>query len=133
LAVGASAKVLVIDDEAIVGLSCQAILGAEGCDVRTAITGEEALSRLQTEHFDVVLLDLKIPGSGGLNLLPEIRKVSPRTEVVVITGYPSLENAKELIRLGAFEYVAKPFVPLALRNVIQKAILCKPWAIHERC
>ncbi len=126
-------KILVIDDDPIVCQSCQGILADDGHDVHIALTGEEAMRMIRSEQFDIALLDLRIPGSGGLKLLREIRKASPRTEVVVITGYPSIENAQESIRLGAFDYVAKPFVPQTLRSVIWQALSCKPWMIRERC
>jgi two-component system, OmpR family, phosphate regulon sensor histidine kinase PhoR len=126
-------RILVIDDDAIVCQSCQGILVTDGHEVRMAQTGEDAMRMLQSEHFDVALLDLRIPGTGGLKLLRAIRKASPQTEVVVITGYPSIENAQESIRLGAFDYVAKPFVPQTLRSVIWQALSCKPWMIQERC
>ena len=84
-------------------------------------------------NFDVALVDLRIPGSGGLSLLRAIRKVSPQTETIVITGYPSLMNAKESIRLGAFAFVAKPVVPQTLRTVVSQVLTCKPWKIQERC
>jgi DNA-binding NtrC family response regulator len=127
------AKILVVDDDAIVCQSCQGILAADGYDVTVAQTGEEAMRRIENERFDVALLDLKIPGSGGLRLLRAIRRVSPQTDVVVMTGYPSIENAKGSIRLGATDYVSKPLVPQTLRRVIGQVLSCKPWAIQERC
>ncbi|MBC8870835.1 MAG: response regulator [Planctomycetes bacterium] len=129
----ATARILVIDDDPIVGRSCEGILAPDGHDVSVAFTGEEAMRRIESNDFDIVLLDLRIPGSGGLGLLRTIRKASPRTEVVVITGYPSIENAKESIRLGAFDYVTKPLPPQRLRGVIYQVLQCKPWAIQERC
>lgn len=127
------AKILVVDDEAIVCRSCRRVLAADGHDVSTALTGEEALRKIADDCFDVALLDLKIRGSGGLTVLRAIRKASPQTEVVVITGYPSIENAKESIRLGAFEYLTKPFVPQTLRTVVSQVLACKPWKMQERC
>jgi len=127
------AKILVIDDEDIVCRSCQRILSADGHDVSTACSGDEAMGKIENDHFDVALVDLKIPGSGGLSILRAIRKSSPQTTVVVITGHPSIENAKEAIRLGAFEFVTKPFVPQTLRRVVSQVLTCKPWTMQERC
>jgi DNA-binding NtrC family response regulator len=127
------AKILVVDDDAIVCQSCQGILAADGYDVTVAQTGEEAMRNIENERFDVALLDLKIPGSGGLRLLRAIRRISPQTNVVVMTGYPSIENAKGSIRLGASDYVSKPLVPQTLRRVIGQVLSCKPWTIQERC
>ena len=126
------AKVLVVDDEDIVCRSCLRVLAAEGHDVSTALTGEEALRKIENDSFDVALLDLKIRGSGGLKVLRAIRKTSPQTEVVVITGYPSVENAKESIRLGAFDYVTKPLLPQTLRTVVSQVLTCKPWKMQGR-
>ncbi len=126
------AKILVVDDEPVVCQSCQRILAAEDREVCVASTGEEAIQKIENDHFDVALVDLKIPGSGGLNLVRAIRKTSPRTEVVVITGYPSIENAKESIRLGAFEFVTKPFVPDTVCSVVSQALACQPWTMTER-
>ena len=125
-------KILVVDDEDIVCQSYRRVLEADGHDMSTATTGEEALGKIAAGRFDVVLLDLKIPGSGGLHLLRAIRRVSPRTEVVVITGYPSVESAKEAIRFGAFDVVTKPLVPNELRRMVSQVLACKLSTTHNR-
>lgn len=126
------AKVLVVDDKAIECRNCIRVLADDGHEVTVVFTGDEALSKIAHDRYDVALLDLKNPGSGGLRVLRAIRKTSPQTDVVVITGHPSLENAKESIRLGAFDYVTKPFAPQKLRTVVSQALACKPWKIQER-
>jgi len=128
----AIAKVLVVDDEPVVGRSCSRALLEDGHSVNVALNGDEALSMIRSDCYDVALLDLRIPGSGGLDMLRKIRKVSPRTEVVVITGYPSIDNAKESVRLGAFAFVTKPFVPNTLRTVVCQALACRPWKLQRR-
>jgi DNA-binding NtrC family response regulator len=127
-----TARVLVIDDEAIVCRSCIRILAVDGHEVCMAQTGEEALRLIEQRSFDVVLLDLRIPGSGGLRLLRAIRSATPETQVVVITGYPSIDYAKEAIRLGALEFMAKPFTSETLRELVWRALACKPMKILER-
>jgi DNA-binding NtrC family response regulator len=127
------ASVLVIDDEAIVRESCLQALSDEGHQVSVAANGPTALDLLERGSFDVAFLDLRMPGSGGLTLLHEIHKVSPQTDVVVITGYPSVDNAKESIRLGAFDFMIKPFTPSTLCAVVSQALACRPWKVHERC
>jgi two-component system response regulator HydG len=97
-----------------------------------AQTGEEALRLIEHQSFDVILLDLRIPGWGGLRVLRAIRKISPETQVVVITGYPSIDYAKEAIRLGAFEFMAKPFASQTLRELVARALVCKPMKLIER-
>lgn len=126
------AKILVVDDEAIVCRSCQAILVEDGHDVLVAFTAEEALRTVESSDIDVALVDLRIPGSGRFDILRAIRKTSPRTDVVVITGYPSIDNAKEAIRLGAFEYLTKPFAPETVRNIVSYALVCRPWSMGRR-
>lgn len=128
-----TANILVIDDEDIVRESCRRVLTADGHTVSQAESADEAMDQLEREHFDVVLLDLRIPGFNGLNLLRAIRKAAPQTDIVVITGFPSLENAKASIRLGAFDYVTKPLVPRTLSDVVTQVLTCKPWKVQERC
>ena len=79
-----------------------------------------------------MLLDIRLPGFNGLNLLREIRKVAPHSDIVVITGFPTLENAKESIRLGAFDYVTKPLTPRVLCDVVSNILTCRPWKAKER-
>lgn len=109
------------------------MLAADGHEVNTASSGDEALQRIENDRFDVAVLDVKMPGSGGLRMLRAIRKAAPQTEVVVTTGYPSIENAKESIHLGAFDYMSKPFAPQTLCTVVSQVLACKPWKMQERC
>ena len=128
-----AAKILLVDDETAVCQTCTKVLAADGHDVSSVSSGDEALDQVQNSRFDVAVLDLKMAGSGGLRVLRAIRKVSPQTEVVVVTGYPSIENAKESTRLGAFDYMTKPFAPQTLRTVVSQVMACRPWRIQERC
>jgi DNA-binding NtrC family response regulator len=127
------AKVLVVDDEAIVRQSCLRILALDGYEVTTASSASAALEMLRTKDFDVALIDLRMPASGGLSLLRAIGKISPQTEAIVITGYPSIANAKEATRLGAFAFIPKPVFPDMLRRIVSQVLTCKPWKIQERC
>ena len=127
-----AAKILVIDDEDVVCRHCREVLAADGHEVSVAATGEEALQMIEEGDFDVALLDLKMSGSGGFHILRTIRKAAPQTEVIVITGQPSVENAKESIRLGAFDFVTKPFVPQTLCTMVSQVLACKPWKMQER-
>jgi len=128
-----AAKILLVDDEAAVCQTCTKVLAADGHEVSSVPNGDEALDRIENGRFDVAVLDLKMPGSGGLRVLRAIRKVSPQTDVVVVTGYPTIENAKESTRLGAFDYMTKPFAPQTLRTVVSQVMACRPWRIQERC
>src|SRR6266568_3974946 len=93
-------KVLVVDDEEIVRLSHMRTLAGESCDVDSARGAEEALQKMQKEPADVVLLDLRMPGIDGLAALKALKESWPETEVVIITGYPSVYTAREAVRLG---------------------------------
>ncbi|MBN2032620.1 MAG: response regulator [Deltaproteobacteria bacterium] len=114
--------ILVIDDEAAVNNNIRKILTKKGFTVDQAMTKEEALRSIQEKAYRLVLLDLRIPGVQGLELLQTIRKKSPQTPVVIITGYASIETAKESARLGAVDYLPKPFTPDEIRKVTENAV-----------
>ncbi|KPJ69951.1 hypothetical protein AMJ44_01310 [candidate division WOR-1 bacterium DG_54_3] len=117
-----TANVLIVDDEKIIQDSCSQILKKEGYRVKVATDGKEGLSTFKEELFHVVILDLKLPGMDGMEVLARIKEESPETPVIIITGYASIESAVEAIKQGAFEYLTKPFTPEELRVSIKKAI-----------
>ena len=86
---------------------------------------------MEQKPFDVVLLDMRMPGQDGLSVLRTIKQKWPESEVVIITGYPTVDSAKEAVRLGAFDYVAKPVGPQDVINVTDGAITRKQWALHR--
>jgi DNA-binding NtrC family response regulator len=118
-------KVLVVDDEEIVRLSHMRTLAGQSCNVEAARGGEEALENMQREPADVVLMDLRMPGMAGLAALKAIKERWPETEVVIITGYPSVYTAREAVRLGAFDYLAKPVAPDEVLAVANEAMAQK--------
>jgi DNA-binding response OmpR family regulator len=118
----AEEDLLVIDDEAAVNNNIRKILSKKGFAVDQAMTQEEALQKIGEKAYKLVLLDLKIPGVKGLELLEAIREKSPGTLVIIITGYASIETAKESARLGAVDYLPKPFTPDEIRKVTENAI-----------
>jgi DNA-binding response OmpR family regulator len=120
--VAGAQDVLVIDDEAAVNNNIRKILSKKGFSVDQAMTKEEALQKIGSKTYRLILLDLKIPGVQGLELLHAIREKSPETLVVIITGYASIETAKESARLGAVDYLPKPFTPDEIRQVTENAI-----------
>lgn len=107
--------ILVIDDEVAVNNNIRKALMKKGYHVDQAITKAEALEKIQTKSYKLVLLDLKIPGVKGLELLKAVRDNDPETKVIVITGYASIETAVETARMGAINYLAKPFTPDEIR------------------
>lgn len=124
-------KILVLDDDPVIILSCKRILGAEGYSISTAEKGEDALNKLAKEDFDLFISDVRLPDISGMVVLKEARIIKPKTDIVIITGYPTLEDAKESIRLGAFEYIEKPFTPDFMINVASKAFDKRGWILRQ--
>ncbi len=115
-------RILVVDDEQIVCESCQRILEEEGLDVETASGGMEAFAKMKEHPFDIVITDLKMPGIDGMEVLRTIRRDYPDTIVIMITGFSTVETAVEAMKLGAFDYIPKPFTPDEVSVVVKKAI-----------
>lgn len=102
------ARILVVDDELSIRLLLTEELGQEGYGVATAASGEEALTMLEVKAFDLILLDLKMPGIGGLQVMEEARKLAPDTVVIMLTAHASLDSAVEAMRYGGHDYLIKP-------------------------
>ncbi|OQC22150.1 MAG: Transcriptional regulatory protein OmpR [Deltaproteobacteria bacterium ADurb.Bin072] len=101
-------RILVVDDEEIVRYSLKNILAAQGFEVDDVPSAEEALKLLYVRSYHLVLTDLVLEGMGGLDLLENVKVISPRTLVIVITGYGSLKTAVKALRLGVYDYLLKP-------------------------
>jgi DNA-binding NtrC family response regulator len=114
--------ILVVDDEEVMRDSCRQTLEASGHRVVTAEDGFAAIRVLRLQRPEVVLLDLKMPGLDGTDFLQRVRELSPGVDVVVITAYSSVGSAVECMRLGAYDYLPKPFEPDALRLVVSRAL-----------
>lgn len=124
------ANILVIDDEEVVRLSHLRTLASEHCNVMAAGNGEHALQIMDQNSFDVVLLDLRMPGMDGMTVLKAIKEKWPEAEVIVITGYPAVEIAKEAVRLGAYDFLAKPVDPDDVIQAAFGAVEHKRWAVR---
>lgn len=124
-------KILVLDDDPVVTLSCKRILGAEGYNISTVEKGEDALNKLAKEDFDLLISDVRLPDISGMTVLKEARIIKPQTDVVIITGYPTLEDAKESTRLGAQQYIEKPFTPDFMLNVAKKVFDKRGWILRQ--
>ncbi|HET9580235.1 MAG TPA: response regulator [Usitatibacter sp.] len=124
------ANILIVDDEEIVRRSYATTLAAAHCRATAACDGEEALRAMEREPFDVVLLDLRMPGEGGMGVLKKMKQRWPEREVVIITGYPSVDSAKEAVRLGAYDYIAKPVGPDEILQVANGAWQRKQFALR---
>jgi DNA-binding NtrC family response regulator len=114
-------NILVVDDEISVNNNIKKILGKNGFDVDQALTKDEAIEKISRQPYKLVLLDLRIPGVSGLELLKTISSIQPSARVIIITGYSSIGTAIESARIGAVDYLPKPFTPNELRNVAEKA------------
>lgn len=116
------ASVLIVDDEERIRHVCSKMLTQEGYDVAQAENGELGLEMIARRHYDIILLDLLMPGISGLEALGRIRELHPDTAVIVITGYATLDHAINAMKNGAFDFISKPFTPQDLRLVVDKAI-----------
>jgi DNA-binding NtrC family response regulator len=126
----ATARILVVDDDEVVRLSHQRSLRDARCLVSAAEDGARALTAMENEPADVVLLDLRMPGLDGMSVLKQLKQRWPSSEVVVITGYPTVETAKEAVRLGAHDYLAKPLGPVEVIKATTDALTHKRWALR---
>ncbi len=115
-------KMLVIDDEAIVLESCRRIFSDEGFEVSITTSPREALDRVSTTRFDVILCDWKMPGMDGVDVVEVLDKRVPDAAIVMISGYPSLERATEVMKRGAMDYVPKPFTPEQIVEAVTRAM-----------
>jgi DNA-binding NtrC family response regulator len=114
-------RVLVVDDELSICKSCEKILTREGYSVRSVLSGTEALALLEQEPFDLVFTDLRMAEMGGMDLLESLRMRFPDIVPVVITGYATIASVVETMKLGAFDYLPKPFTPDEMAAVAKKA------------
>jgi DNA-binding NtrC family response regulator len=124
-------KILVVDDEEVVRLSHVRVLSGENSTVEAVWNAQEALNAMDKQHYDLVLLDVRMPGMDGMSLLKRIKEQWPEAEVIIITGYPEVESAKQAVRLGAYDYLTKPIGPDEVINAANGAMLHKRWALRR--
>jgi two-component system response regulator AtoC len=115
-------RLAVVDDEAVARARLEKALAKHGLEVETYGSGEEFLEAQRERPFDLVVLDLKLPGLNGMDVLRELKSRSPGTEVIVVTGFASIDSVIEAVRLGAFHYVAKPLKLDEIRHLAGKAL-----------
>ena len=115
-------RVLIIDDERSICSGCQLVLSDEGHLVQSQLSGRSGLDLVREEQFDLVLLDMKLPDLDGMEILKTIRKEKPEIYVIIMTGYSTVQNAVQAMKLGAVDYLAKPFSDDELLISVQKAI-----------
>jgi len=117
--------ILVVDDEVEICDLLQSFLTEEGYQVFTATNGVEAISLGKQNELDLALLDIKMPGMDGIEVFRKLKKVRGDMGVIILTGYGTLGTAKEAMRLGAYDYLTKPFDLGLVKNIIQEALETK--------
>jgi DNA-binding NtrC family response regulator len=117
-----SARILVADDEKEILISCRKILERAGFEVTTACDGAEALEILKSGRFDLLFVDLRMPGRSGLEIMSLARAIDPSMMIIMFTAYAALDTAVEAIKRGAFDYLAKPFTADQLRLAAGRAL-----------
>jgi DNA-binding NtrC family response regulator len=118
-------KILVVDDEETVCRSIRKALMCDDYEIDTTLSGEEALKMETQKSYDVVIVDLMMPGINGMDLLKSLKTVSPEVQVVMITGYPTMKNTLQALQIGAFDFLPKPFLPYDLRNLVGRALAAR--------
>ena len=124
-------KALVIDDEQIVLDSVSQILTDEGYEVDVSLSGREGLDWAIERTYDIVLTDIRMPDIGGMRVLRDIKRIKPSLPVVIITGYATVKSATQAMKLGAADYIEKPFEPEELIESVARAIGMPPEAEEQ--
>jgi DNA-binding response OmpR family regulator len=118
----AQPNILVMEDEESVAKGLEMVLEEEGYDVDLAMNGKTAIETIRTKDFDVLVADLRLPDINGMEVIRMIRESRPDTVVVVITGYASVNSVVESMKLGAYDYLAKPFTEDQIKSTVGKAL-----------
>lgn len=116
------ARILVVDDEATVCKSIRQALLRDDYEIDTALSGESALELEAAKPYDVMIVDLMMPGLSGLDLLRMLKARNPRARVIIVTGYPTMKNTLQAMQLGAMDFLPKPFLPTTLRALVAAAL-----------
>jgi two-component system response regulator AtoC len=111
-------KILLVEDEKITRITLTQTLAKEGYDVTSSEDGRNGLTLLQTQVFDALITDLRLPGVNGMELLKTAKERSPKCVVILMTAYATVENAVEALKLGAYDYLTKPFTPDKLLSML---------------
>ncbi|MGC8658625.1 MAG: response regulator [Desulfomonilaceae bacterium] len=114
-------KIMVLDDEPIVCKRLKPALEKQGYEVDSFTQSSEAMEQIKKVNYDIIITDLKMKGVDGMQLLTEAKQRSPKTEVIVITGFATMETAKESFHKGVFDFIAKPFKLSEIQEVVSRA------------
>jgi len=125
-------EILIVDDEVVVCESCRRILEKVGYTVETTTNSREALERIKQKLFDVVIVDLKMPQIDGMEFLRRVKQDYPEIMVIMITGYSTVDTAVKAMKMGAFDYIPKPFTPGELEVIVKNAMDKKRLVFENR-
>lgn len=123
-------KVLIIDDEKNIRMTLQNCLVGDQYSVNVAVNGDEGYLMLQNDPYDLAMIDIKMPGISGIDLLKKIRDNGIQTDVVIMTAFGTVENAVEAMKLGAVDFLSKPFTPDQVRKVVHAVVYRKTLVEH---
>ena len=119
---GSSGKILVVDDDNFYQQFCVDLLVPEGYQVQTAFTGQEALALVSEREFDLMLLDLVMPGIEGIEVLERVKQIRPTMDIIIMTGYATVESAIRCLKAGSSDYLVKPLNPEELKIAVKRTI-----------
>ena len=114
--------ILIVDDEKNIRLTLSQALETLGAEIDTAANGEEALTKLKGREFGLILLDIRMPGMDGMEVLRRVREIRPDIRVIMITAYGTIESAVEAMKLGAVDFLQKPFDPEEIRELVSRVM-----------
>lgn len=115
-------SILIVDDEKNIRLTLSQALESSGWETDTAANGEEALLKLKEREFRLILLDLKMPGMDGMEVLRRVSEIRPEIRVIMMTAYGTIDSAVEAMKLGACDFIQKPFVPDEIRDLVSRVM-----------
>ena len=114
--------ILLVDDEKNIRLTLSQALEIVGAEIDTASNGEEALAKLKEKEFGLILLDIRMPGMDGMEVLRRVREIRPDIRIIMITAYGTIESAVEAMKLGAVDFLQKPFDPEEIRELVSRVM-----------
>jgi DNA-binding response OmpR family regulator len=115
-------SILIVDDEKNICLTLSQALETLGVETDTALNGEEALAKLKNKEFGLILLDLKMPGMDGMEVLRQVCEIRPDIHIIIITAYGTVESAVEAMKLGAIDFIQKPFSAEEIRELVSRVM-----------
>lgn len=127
-----NARILIVDDEKNIRRTVAQSLDPLGYQVTTAVNGKDALKQMEAEAYDLILLDLRMPGMDGLELLRRAVEIQPDIQIMIISAHGTVENAVEAMKLGAMDFLQKPFTPKELRDTVYQVLERESLGTEER-